>query len=293
MFKLKSATDLDARIKSPETFTKYRDEYGRRILYEAQLHDPIVVEYEATDVQFGQLLAHIEAVWTKLGETDPHWSVVSTSAFRADKSKETIGDFQETGRREVDNLRRLLARTGIDVTGAQSALEYGCGVGRVTRYLGDMFPIVTGVDVSAAHLRMAEDYFRESGKTNIATSKVSSFADIAALPDFDFLYSKIVLQHNPPPIMHRTLDALLQKLRPGGVGCVQIPTYKKNYVFKVADYIQEMHTIKNMEMHVLEQPVVFNLMERHNCAPREVFRDHLVTQMDFVSSTFLFQKRGS
>src|SRR5262245_41112109 len=104
MFRLKSTTDIDALIKSPETFAKYRDEYGRRILYEAQLHDPITVEYAATDEQFAELLKHIETVWSRLGETDPHWSVVSTSAFRADKIKDTIGEFHETGRREVDNL---------------------------------------------------------------------------------------------------------------------------------------------------------------------------------------------
>ena len=281
---------LDELVRSKAFYDHYRNEVGKRILYEAQLHDPIDVEYLGTPEQLDAIMRHIEGVWTRLGETDAHWSVVSTRDFRADRINDTIDQFHNTGKAEVANLARLMKRVGLDTSQLHSALEYGCGVGRVTRWLAEMFPHVTGVDISSPHLTLANEYFAKEGKRNIDTLRVQSLSDIDNLPEFDFLYSKIVLQHNPPPVIYRVFSSLCTKLRPGGVGVVQIPTYCRNYSFAVDAYLRTAKGEGEMEMHALPQRAVFDVLSKANCSVVEVFRDHLVNGVDFVSSTFVFAK---
>ena len=296
------ASSMNLSIHSPELLAlvnsklfldRFRNEIGRRILYEVQLHDPIAVEHDVDKPVFDEILAHIQNVWTRLGSEEPHWSVVSTSDFRADKIKGTIGRFNDTGKAEAANLARLLARVGFRISNPLVLLEYGCGVGRVTRWLAEMFERVVGVDISLKHLSQAQNYFMSEKVSNVEVIHISRLYEIEDLPSFDFLYSKIVLQHNPPPIISRIFAVLCSKLRPGGVGVVQIPTYALGYSFRAKEYLTKMHQLNGMEMHVLPQPVVFNILDSCGCVPLEVSRDHLVTTVDFVSTTFVFQKRNN
>lgn len=43
-------------------------------------------------------LAHVEKCWRKLGETEPHWSVLTDPAYAADRIGDTERDFFDTGR---------------------------------------------------------------------------------------------------------------------------------------------------------------------------------------------------
>lgn len=281
---------LEAIAKSDYFYQRYRSDIGRRVLHEVQGHAPITVEYKCSPEQFEAILRHIRSVWTALGTSRPHWSVVSTPDFTPDKIEQTIDRFNQSGLSEFQNLKRLLSRLQIKIPTGGLALEYGCGVGRVTRWLASLFETVVAVDISESHLALAGCYFRDEKIDNIALKRIASHEDIAILPAFDFLYSKIVLQHNPPPIIYMILDILLDKLNPGGTGIVQVPTYAKDYVFRVEEYLTAMSGMEKMEMHVLPQPVIFDLLDSHRCLPREVFRDHLAATVDFVSTTFIFQK---
>ncbi|MEQ1671561.1 MAG: class I SAM-dependent methyltransferase [Hyphomicrobium sp.] len=277
-------------VRSQPFYDRFKNDIGRRVLFETQLHDPIVVKHEASPQTLEQILSHIQRVWTKLGSEEPHWSVVSTSDFKANKIQNSVTQFNDTGRAEARNAARMLARIGLQIPKNAVALEYGCGVGRVTRWLAESCEKVIGVDVSTSHLRLAQEYMTGESVGNVSFVHVTHFSDIERLPTYDFLYSKIVLQHNPPPVIAKLLDYLLSKLTVGGIGIVQIPTYAKGYTFDPDEYVKKMDHIINMEMHILPQPVIFELLSKHNCIPREVIRDHLVTTMDFVSTTFAFQK---
>jgi 2-polyprenyl-3-methyl-5-hydroxy-6-metoxy-1,4-benzoquinol methylase len=278
-----------ARAKHDAFYKLHRDAIGKRVLTEAQFHDPIEVEYRCSDDSLTLILNHIQSVWMKLGREDPHWSVVSAPNYRASNIDQAMSQFRNSGRVEAQNLLRLLKRIDLKPP-AGTALEYGCGVGRVSRCLADIFANVIGVDISANHLALANGYFREAGLTNVETIKIDSVEDITKLPAFDFLYSKIVLQHNPPPIIHYVLNALCGKLNSGGMGVIQIPTYCVGYRFLLHEYLENMSSLDAMEMHVLPQHAIFDIFRTHDCHVREVFRDHMITRMDFVSSTIVFCK---
>ena len=54
----------------------------------------------------------------------------------------------------------------------------------------------------------------------------STRRDIEGLPKADVIYSVIVLQHNPPPIMAIIVRQFMKGLNPGGVAYFQLPTYR-------------------------------------------------------------------
>jgi trans-aconitate methyltransferase len=279
-----------AQLTSQDLYKTYRNSLGKMLLHEAQMYEPIQVEATSSDADAESMLAHIESVWGALGASDPHWSVVTAPQFKSEAIEQNLSEFFETGEREAAALDRILARNGIALEGSSSALEYGCGVGRMTTQLALRFREVIGVDISAEHLALAKGYASQRGLSNVSFRKIASLSEVKTLPKVDLVYSKIVLQHNPPPIMRLILSSMFGLLAPAGVMVVQIPTYCLNYKFVVKDYLQTMNGTRKMEMHILPQQEIFRLALEHDCTPLEVIRDHLVATMDFVSNTFVFRK---
>lgn len=277
-------------ISGDDNYRKIRNDVARRFLYETQHLQPIVCEYKASDAELQQMHQHIEGVWSAYGADDPHWSVVTVPRFRKDAIKENLKEFHETGRREAGALDLIFARNGIVPSRSLRWLEYGCGVGRVTRWLAERAGRITGADISANHLKLAKEYCEAEGVKNADWVQIKTVKDIEALPPFDVLYSKIVLQHNPPPIIYAVLNLLLSKIDKGGLAVFQVPTYKSQYVFRMKEYLSKIDSFKALEMHVLPQHVVFDLLNRHGFVPLEVMRDHLVSQADYISNTFFARK---
>jgi ubiquinone/menaquinone biosynthesis C-methylase UbiE len=76
-------------------------------------------------------------------------------------------------------------------------LEIGCGAGRVTRALADVFGEVHAVDVSGEMIRQAREAL--AGRPNVYLYQ-NNGTDLAVLPagaGFDFAFSTIVFQHIP------------------------------------------------------------------------------------------------
>ena len=85
---------------------------------------------------------------------------------------------------------------------------------------------------------------------------------------------------------------LLGRLKPGGVACLQLPTYRNGYLFEVARYLNTA-PVNTLEMHFLPQPVVFGLAQAAGCDCLEVREDGMVGDEDrMLSNTFVFQKRA-
>jgi hypothetical protein len=74
------------------------------------------------------------------------------------------------------------------------------------------------------------------GRTNI---RLIALGDLpAAFEPCDAFYSKIVLQHNPPPLIGYLLRTLIRSLRRGGVGVFQVPTFYAGYRFDLHSALQ-------------------------------------------------------
>lgn len=251
----------------------------------------ISVELPKDSEQLQRMFDHVAASWAKLGREEPHWSVVTSENFKSDRIAETEQEFYASGQGDAELVRAFFARNERSPASIETCLEFGCGVGRATSALAQMFPKVYGIDISAPHLQLARSWFAKVGITNVDTIQLHNVQDVSNLPEFDLLYSTIVFQHNPPPVIAHLLDSLFAKLKPGGYVLFQVPTYRAGYRFALNEYLD--HASPGMEMHALPQQVIFQLFQKHGMTPIEIQEDGLTGSEAFLSQTFFARRRES
>lgn len=234
-------------------------------------HDTLDIEVDVSDETRNQMFERIKGEWAALGETEPYWSVITSDHFRSDSIQANMEMFLQSGRTNVTWMQNIAKRNGIALGKHQTCFELGCGVGRLTLPLAEVFDHVTGFDISPGNLRECEALIKANGIENITTTLMNDIAQVNQAPDFDVLFSLIVLQHNPPPVQKYILDALLSKVRPGGVAYFQLPTALPGYSFNAEDYLDEK--AKVMEMHAVPMHAVLALLRAHGFELREVLQD--------------------
>ncbi len=236
-----------------------------------------------------RLFTRIEQEWTHLGETEPHWSVLTVDRFKAENIAAHEEEFFASGKGDVDDLVSTARRNGINVLNSGICFELGCGMARSTIWLAKEFSRVIAADISPAHLDLARQTASRYGRTNIDFLHVNSPRALAKVPEFDVFFSIIVLQHNPPPLISYLLRHVLRRLRQNGIAYFQLPTFAPGYSFSLDEYLaQEPHG--GMEMHVLLQPQLLRVIEDEGGELIEIRADG-ASGPDFVSKRVLVQKK--
>ncbi len=101
-------------------------------------------------------------------------------------------------------------------------LEIGCGAGRVTRALAQLFGEVHAVDVSGEMVRLATDALRDQPNADVYQNNGQDLAVVPELP-FDFAFSSIVFQHIPSrAIIENYVREVQRLLRPGALFKFQV-----------------------------------------------------------------------
>jgi len=128
---------------------------------------------------------------------------------------DTEEEFIASGLKDYQaHVRSFLKSADFDPEG-KSALEIGCGIGRMTRFFCEDFAAVTAVDISPAMIERAR-----MGASPRATFLVGSGCDLAGVPDksVDFAFSYIVFQHIPDKrVILRYIEEAGRVLKPGGL----------------------------------------------------------------------------
>ena len=270
------------------------DAQMERILVEqldglAAASNPRQVEVTVDEATRDRLFAIVAQQWAHVGQEKPHFSVLSHPDWRPEQlNDERLQAFYETGRGELNLLRRLLAQLGLGLPSPGRCVELGCGVGRVTVHLAAEFGEVEGLDVSPGNLAECAQALAARGIGNVRLTQLQAPPDVERLAPFDLLFSRMVLQHNPPPIQHYLLRQLLARLRPGGVAVFQLVTGGPGYAYTAARHLQR-HATTDFEMHALPMPALLALLQASGCALRDVFRD-TAGGFNVSSYTFLVQK---
>lgn len=141
--------------------------------------------------------------WDQFGEREPYYAVLTDERFLRDRID--IAKFYATGEADV---ARLFADIG-EPFHPKSALDFGCGVGRLTAALTRRVPVVVGCDAAESMLRLARE-------------AVPSATFVSELPDqrFDLVCSLIVFQHIPVPAGEAIVDRLLGMVNASGVAAL-------------------------------------------------------------------------
>lgn len=101
-------------------------------------------------------------------------------------------------------------------------LEIGCGAGRVTRALANLFGEVHAVDVSGEMVRLAREALRDRPNAFIYQNNGKDLSILGDIP-FDFAYSTIVFQHIPSrEIIDSYVRDVSRLLRPGALFKFQV-----------------------------------------------------------------------
>jgi SAM-dependent methyltransferase len=150
--------------------------------------------------------------WEDLAGRDALGAIL-TDTSRAD-GKWDIAEFMATGDAEVETVMSHLARIGQVPNCDGEALDFGCGVGRLTQSLARRFANCVGVDISPQMIEKAGALNRYAHCRYMVHSDIRlPFADAS----FSFIYSNIVLQHVPARFSEQYLREFVRVLAPGGV----------------------------------------------------------------------------
>ncbi len=165
-------------------------------------------------------LKHVQKTYDELGRKDPLYAVLSFKDAR--KNRWDPDEFFARGQKEISSALDRLTALNLQVENDR-ALDFGCGVGRLTQALCETFTEVVGIDISASMIEAANRYNRHGDRCRYL---VNATDDLAQLDDgaFDFVYSNIALQHTPPETSTRYIAEFFRILRPGGIAMFQLPS---------------------------------------------------------------------
>lgn len=231
------------------------------------------IEYTCSQDDLDRMLAETSRTWSQFGEETPHWSVMADDRFVPDNIETHIADFNRSGFEHLELSLNSLRRAGLMRYRFDRAMDFGCGVGRLSIPLSRIAGHVTAIDVSPGHLKLARQRAASVEAPNIDFVQLTDLRALETFSDYDFILSLIVLQHNPPPVMAYAFKRLLRALAPGGVAIIQMPTLVSDY-FSVTEYLA--NPTRDMEMHALPQRAILEMIEEEGCRPVEVAEDGFI-----------------
>ena len=165
-------------------------------------------------------LKELRRNWDLFGRTDPLWAILTDPEAKGGRWDEAA--FFQRG---VDEIEQLLAELGARRAALpqRRALDFGCGVGRLSQALAAHCELVDGVDIAASMIALAGDYNRAGERCRYHLNERD---DLALFEDdaFDLVYSNIVLQHMQPRYAKRYLVEFVRVLAPGGWLVFQLPS---------------------------------------------------------------------
>jgi SAM-dependent methyltransferase len=157
----------------------------------------------------------MRAFWDAKARENAMWFIHSD----LDYANPDEAEFWSSGR---DNLDRTLSPFGLTLQPADTVVEIGCGIGRMTRALAERAGHVVGIDVSA---EMIEQGRRALADLDNVELLVGSGTDLTGVPDKSatVVFSFIVFQHIPDPeITCSYIREMGRVLRPGGWALFQV-----------------------------------------------------------------------
>ncbi|MBI2664975.1 class I SAM-dependent methyltransferase [Candidatus Woesearchaeota archaeon] len=223
-------------------------------------------------------IKNLQRNWEGFARKDPLWAICSEPGKMQNRwNKE---EFFLTGRKEIDAVMSNLAALKLRV-GKGAALDFGCGVGRLTQALSGYFRSCCGVDISPTMVKLANEFNKYPKKCSYrlnASGELSIFEDSC----FSFIYSSIVFQHMHPSLTAGYLKEFLRIASPGAVMVFQVPERKKGSSFTLhprtlaGKFLAAVGFGLRMEMHYVSEEKVRKMLE-----PAEIVDVKLIDAANF------------
>ena len=167
------------------------------------------------------MLKHIMASWDKLAQDDALTAILTTDGGVAQRWNEA--EFFATGVTAVDAVLARLELMG-ESPGMGRALDFGCGVGRLTHALSQRFEAVDGVDVSRVMIEKAAALRKTPAHVRFLHNPRGDMSLLSGTR-YSFVLSLICLQHMPERVALGYIRGMCDLLAPAGVAYLQISTH--------------------------------------------------------------------
>ena len=165
-------------------------------------------------------LSELKNSWDKLAIHDPLWAILTEDDKKGRKWDEV--KFFLTGEKEISDLLKDIEGLKYQLI-KKRALDFGCGVGRLTQALAKYFDAVIGIDISPTMIQLARKYNRYKSRCTYYTNDIS---DLRIFPDryFNFIYSNRVLQHMKYKYAKNYIKEFIRLLSSDGLLVFQLPS---------------------------------------------------------------------
>ena len=158
-------------------------------------------------------MGNTDADWISWGKNDPYFGVVTEERFNRKNIAENHAVFMQGGTDYVANLMAHIERH-FGTFPQSRALDFGCGVGRLTLPLALHFEEVVGLDIAPAMLSEAR---ANANERNNVTFELSDENLSNAKGKFDLVHTYIVLQHIPVEKGMRIIREMLSRVSENGL----------------------------------------------------------------------------
>jgi SAM-dependent methyltransferase len=174
-----------------------------------------------SDRDLAKDLSAVADSWEVLARSDPLWAVLSEQSKRG--RRWSIDEFLQTGVREIERFL-LRVQEGQATLKIGFALDFGCGVGRLSRALAVHFDKVVGVDISETMLKIAAGLNVDRSNLSFLLNR---YEDLRGFRDgeADLVFSHITLQHLSPALAESYIDEFFRVTRSGGLIYFQLPSH--------------------------------------------------------------------
>jgi SAM-dependent methyltransferase len=165
-------------------------------------------------------LTELRRHWNTFGKEDPLWAILTRDNAR--HQRWDVVEFFATGATEITALMERLDTLGMP-SARRRALDFGCGVGRLTQALCGHFEQSVGVDIAPSMIRLARTYNRHGRRCHYY---VNGATDLRRFGDdhFDLIYSNLVLQHMRPDLARAYIREFLRVVAPDGLVVFGLPS---------------------------------------------------------------------
>jgi SAM-dependent methyltransferase len=172
-------------------------------------------------METAELLEKMRRDWDQRARENARYYVVNS------QEQWTDAEFFEGGRKTVANH---ILNDAINICQGREpremkVLEIGCGAGRVTRALGELFGEVHAVDVSGEMVGLARAACQDQPKTFVYHNNGRDLEPVRGAP-FDFAFSSCCFQHIPSyDVIENYVREIARLLRPGALFKFEVQGY--------------------------------------------------------------------
>ena len=158
----------------------------------------------------------LQETWDRLGREDPMWAVASN------KDRWDAEEFFATGEAEIAAAMAYAESLSLDLD-RRRALDFGCGLGRLTRALGSRYEEAVGVDIAPSMAAAATELNADRENLEFV---VNDKPDLDAFESgtFDLVYSNITLQHMAPELAAGYIESFMRVISDRGLVLFQLPS---------------------------------------------------------------------